>query len=1023
MTQFGLLADTCDFPGRLRTPIPHLRRNRALAGLLEERLGRVEGIRMVRASVVTGRLLVLYDPLQVALGGLLRLLRLLTKPPVYRLAASQTAATLEVGVAREKGAGVPDPGVARAKGAATAPAKVIPIGGPLRTGLSTQEALDLLKRHGPNALQSPPAPSFWIRLLEQFKDPMVITLLGGAGISIFAGRIRDALTISAILLLNAVVGASQQGKAEGSLDALRKMAAPQASVLRDGHVVIVPSAQVVPGDLLLLEAGDKVSADAQILEASSLAVDESMLSGESLPVSKCVADPGAPAEGGVGRPDMLFAGTSVTRGRCLARVTATGMRTEMGRIARMLGEGSEGRTPLQNRMDELGRTLVKGSLFVCAGVTLAGLLRGRPLVEMLLTGVSLAVAAIPEGLPTFVTLGLATGVRAMARKQALVRRLQAVETLGGATVICTDKTGTLTTNRMTVRLAYAGGRWYELEGTGYNPKGQIRSEGRAINPSRHPELLQLLRAGALCNNATLGCQPEGWTVVGDSTEGALLVAAAKAGLIALNLQAEQRRTAELPFEADRRRMSVICEGEGGRTIFTKGAPEAVLDACTHLLRKGKRLPLTTAHRTEILAAAASMAGRAYRVLAAGARSLKEGEEPAETGLTFLGLTGMTDPPRPEVSAALARCKRAGVQVIMLTGDHPRAAEAVGREIGLLGPGDLLLTGDEIGRLSDADLTRSIDRVRVCARVSPEQKLRVVRALRVRGHVVAMTGDGVNDAPAVREADIGIAMGINGTEVTKEAAGLVLADDNFATIVAAVEQGRVTYNNIRKAIRYLLASNIGEVVLMGAAVALGLPLPLIPLQILWLNLVGDGLPALALGAEPPDGTEMEQVPRPRSQSLFAEGLGGQIIRHGLQMGAAALGLFIWALRSGKALPVVRTITLCGLVLGQLFYMQRCRRVRRGATKSNPLASWALFGSLALLVGSVIPGPLQRMLQLAPLRWSEWAAAGIAGLAGSYLFTSEGGARRQFHGAVGAATHGGRNGIPGPVLVQAIRTASA
>lgn len=827
-------------------------------------------------------------------------------------------------------------------------------------------------------------PSFWHRLLDQFKDVMVVTLLTGAGISLLAGRLRDAITITAIVVFNAVVGATQAGSADGSIEALQRMSAPRARLLRDGRPVDLPVADVVPGDVLLLEAGDRIPADAQVLEASDSEADESLLTGESLPVAKQAAAAGAKPDGGLGRPDMLFAGTTLSRGRCVALVTATGMRTEMGRIARLLGDAKVGPTPLQTRMAELGRTLVKGSLLLCGGVVLAGLLRRQPLIDMLMTGISLAVAAIPEGLPTFVTLGLATGVRFMGRRKALVRRLQAVETLGSATVICSDKTGTLTANEMTVRQLCAGGRIYDVEGSGYSPQGAFSRDGMPVAAGEHPELMQLLSAAAICGNSHLEQSDKGWTVVGDATEGALLVAAAKAGIQPAELLRSYRRKLEVPFDAARRRMTVVCEGPEGLALYTKGAPETILPLCTHALRRGKRVRLTRAERQRIMKVADDMAGNAYRVLAAAHGRPTDGAS-LEAELTFLGLAGMMDPPRAEVPPALARCRRAGIRVVMLTGDHPRTAAAIAREIGLIRAGDLVLTGDDIGAMTDRQLYKCVERLRVCARVSPEQKLRFVRALRAHGHVVAMTGDGVNDAPAVREADIGIAMGIAGTEVTKEAASLILADDNFATIVAAVEQGRVTYNNIRKSVRYLLASNMGEMVVMGAAVALGLPLPLLPLQILWLNLVGDGLPALALSAEPADGTEMAQRPRPRSESIFAGGLGRQIVRHGLQLGAAALGLLVWALRIGKPLAVVRTLTLSTLVLGQLVYMIRTRRgaakARRTPRQRNPLAGWAVAGSAALLAGSVLLPPLRQMLQLAPLRPGEWAAAGLAAAIGN------------------------------------------
>ena len=943
-------ADAHHLPGRIRVPVRGLRGDRAFALRLQARLSRLPGVRLVHASPDSGRVLICYDP------------------------------------------GCLDPRLLPAAPRSAAPAP--PATPPAAGGLSTAEARSRLRRCGPNTLRSAPEPSFWQHFARELQGTMVLTLLGGAGLALLVGRVRDALTIGAVLGLNAAVGATQASKATGATAALRRMEAPEATVLRDGRPTVIPAAGVVPGDVLLLEAGCKVPADAVVVAAVRAEAEESMLTGESLPVAKWPAGTGAPGDGGCGRPDMVYAGTTITRGRVTAVVTATGMTTEMGRIAGLLDAAREAPTPLQQRMDELGRTLVKGALLVCGGLFAVGLLRGQPAADMFLTGVSLAVAAIPEGLPTFVSLALATGVQQMARRRALVRRLQAVETLGSATVICSDKTGTLTRNQMTVRQVYTGGQWFEVAGAGYDPQGAFLKRpagGRRgqmslrVDPRREPDLLPLLRAGALCNNAALQAGPEGWRVVGDTTEGALLAAAAKAGLQPPRLAAEHRRTAEIPFDSDRRRMTVVCAGPEGPCTFCKGAPEAVLAVCTGMARGDRRVPLTAPARRSILAAAEAMAGRAYRVLAlaCGPTAADGGNSTAdpEQGLTFLGLVGLMDPPRPEVPAAIARCRRAGIRVIMLTGDHPRTAAAVAEEIGLLQPGDLVTTGAELAAMSDSQLAGTIERLAVCARVSPEQKLRVVRALRSRGHVVAMTGDGVNDAPAVKEADIGVAMGKGGTEVTRAAASLVLADDNFATIVAAVEQGRVTYNNLRRSIRYLLASNVGELVVMSGALLLGLPLPLLALQLLWLNLVGDGLPALALGAEPADGTEMTVPPRPRCESLFAGGLGRQIVRHGLKMGLAGLGLFVWALWAGQPLPVVRTLTLCTLLLGQLLYVARCQGRRAGPQAGNRAAGWAVAGSAALLAASFLLAPLRRLLQLTPLPPGGWAIAGLAAAAGT------------------------------------------
>lgn len=860
----------------------------------------------------------------------------------------------------------------------------------VRLGLSSVQAYRQLARYGPNQLQAPPKPSFWQRLLRQFKDVMVGVLLAGAAIALVSGHVRDALTIGGVLVLNATIGAWQEGKADGAMEALKSISAPMARVVRDGMIREIDGRTVVPGDLLLLETGDRIAADGEILEHSAFAVEESMLTGESTAVEK---------EAGL----RVFAGTNVVRGRAVVQVTATGMATEMGRIATMLGTAKAGQTPLHRRMEELGRYILFGALSISALVVGIGLLRGQPFSAMLMVGISLAAAAIPEGLPTFVTLGLAAGVRQMAKRGAVVRELSAVETLGCATVICSDKTGTLTQNQMTVRQMYAGGERWEVSGSGFSPAGEFLANGRPIDPLGEASLRRLLILGTLCNNASLQEDPiHGWRVLGDMTEGALLVAASKAGIYAAELAQHQQRVAEVPFASERRRMSVVCRNtapvgvptEGWvehHLTCTKGAPEAVLEACTHIYRHGKVAPLTDGDRAQILQAAQEMASGALRVLGVAYRvslAAPAGELDTEVGLTFCGLVGMKDPPRPEIAAAVARCHRAGVKVMMLTGDHRFTAAAVAREIGLLTPQrSLVVTGSEIARWSDTELHARVEELAVCARVSPEQKLRIVRALKRRGHVVAMTGDGVNDAPAVKEADIGIAMGISGTDVTKQAAGLVLTDDNFATIVDAIEHGRSTYSNLRKAVRYLLASNLGEVVLMLATVLLGLPMPLLAIQLLWINMVGDGLPALSLIAEEPGPLVMNQPPRPRNESLFAHGLGRHTLVNGLQMGLAATGVYALALRLGKALPVARTMALVTVGVIQIAYLYRCRQELEHPDSTqapNRLVHKAAAATAVVLLGSLYVPFIQQTFALAPLGLSDWglvlagAAAGVVPL---------------------------------------------
>ncbi|MHB9144531.1 MAG: cation-translocating P-type ATPase [Symbiobacteriia bacterium] len=914
-----------------------------------------------------------------------------------------------------------------------APHHLFPVTTPVdwERGLAPAEAQARLQHFGPNALREQPKPSFLQLVLEQLRDVTVLFLLGGTGVALFVGRLRDALTIGAVVVLNAFIGAAQQGKADSSLDALKKLSAPASRVVRGGMEVLVPTDSLVPGDVLVLEAGDRVPADGVLLRASNFEVEEAILTGESLPVTKAagpclIAPPTAEERSVLERVDMVFMGTSIVRGRARAMVTATGMATEVGQIALMLESSENARTPLQTRMDELGHSLLLGSLAICGSVALAGLLRGMPVLDVLMTAIGLAVAAVPEGLPTFVTIGLAMGVHQMAKRRALVRVLSAVESLGSVTVICSDKTGTITHNQMVIRSLYTAAGWYEITGSGYRPEGTIlrggtgssagagegadlgARTGDAAAPAdlkAAPDLMRLLLVGALCNDARL-VEPDGpsgqddWSVVGDPAEGALLVAAVKGGLEIDRLAETYVRQAEIPFDSDRRRMSVLVHDDAGRRLLcVKGAPETILPLCSQVMHGGEEHPLDAAARSEIAAATAAMAGRALRVLALAYCPLADNPDPApssrssdaphldelESGLTFAGLAGMMDPARKEIRPALDRCRRAGIRVLILTGDHRATAAAVGSDIGLVESTDEVASGDELDSLDDESLALAVDQMRVLARISPRQKLRVVKALKRRGHVVAMIGDGVNDAPALREADIGIAMGRTGTDVARHASGLVLADDNFSTVLAAVEQGRTTYANIRKAIYYLLASNMGEVVLMFASSVSGLPLALTPVQLLWVNMVGDGLPAVALNYEPSQAGVMDRPPRPREQSVFDGGLKEKILSHGLQMGVAAAGLYAISLGLGIPLATARTMALSSLATGQLLHLFESRlaveRTPGVLPPPNPMIGAAAGVSLAMLVGSLYTPGLRRVFDLTPLGAGQWLAVLLAAVAGS------------------------------------------
>jgi Ca2+-transporting ATPase len=883
-------------------------------------------------------------------------------------------------------------------------------------GLSSAEAEQRLRQGGANQLQEGSRTPLYAVFLDQFKDFMVAILFVATLISFILGEYLDAITIIAIILINGVLGFIQEAKAERSLQALKELASPMARVMREGKLTLVPAAQLVPGDLVLLEAGDRVPADMRIFAANRLEVEESALTGESVPVAKTektLASQKADSIPLGDQKNLAFMGTMVTGGTGRGVVIATGMNTEIGKIAHLMGQSASAETPLQARLEQMGKILVGVAIVLTLVVILAGVWHGHDLFTMFLAGVSLAVAAIPEGLPAIVTVALALGVQRMIRRNAIVRKLPSVETLGCATVICSDKTGTLTQNKMTVTHVWHSDLLHEVTGRGYEPEGAFTLHGRQVNLSRDGTLRQLLRIAERCNNARLSCdeQPERkglgigkkgrtWQVLGDPTEGALLVLAAKGqpGQAGRAGQASVR-VDEIPFDSERKMMSVVEKGTDGKCVLlTKGAVEAVLSRSTHILWKEEVKPLTHQLRQRILQQTEQMAAQALRVLGFAYKPLQDYRAglPAvalENGLVFVGLAGMIDPPREEVRQAIALCHQAGIKTVMITGDHYVTAYAIARQIGLLRGAGEVLEGRDLNKMTDEELAASVDRVAVFARVSPEHKLRIVRALQRKGHVVAMTGDGVNDAPAVKTADIGIAMGIAGTDVTKEAADLVLRDDNFATIVAAVEEGRNIYDNIRKFIRYLLASNVGEILVMFFAMLMGLPLPLVPIQILWVNLVTDGLPAMALGVDPPEADTMHQAPRDRKENIFGRGLGWKIISRGFLIGAMTLAAFWLTLRENPAdLVHAQTVAFVTLVMAQLIHVFDCRShysVFHRNVFENKFLVGAVLSSVVLVLGVVYLDQLQPIFKTTDLSLRDWSlilvAAGVptfvAGIAGA------------------------------------------
>jgi Ca2+-transporting ATPase len=852
-------------------------------------------------------------------------------------------------------------------------------------GLTQREARQRWERWGPNTVVAQRPTSACTLFLRQLADTMVLVLLGATAVSLLLGEWGDGVTILAIVLLNAVLGLVQESRAQQALRALERLNAPACVVLRDGLPRQLSATELVPGDVILLEAGSRVPADARVLEAAGLAVDESLLTGESRPAGK---GPGThpPDTPAAERSNVVHLGTAVVRGRGKALVVATGMRTQLGRIAELIRTRREEPTPLQRRLEELGKYLVAACLALCAGVVAVGIARGEAPYRMLLVGVSLAVAAIPEGLPAVVTIALAVGVQRMIRRRAVIRRLPAVETLGCATVVVTDKTGTLTRNELAVRRLFVGERLLRPQGRGFV------GESGQVWPAQDRALELALLAGALCNDASIAAGRE-W---GDPTEVALLREAARAGIIPELRRWE--RLAEVPFEPERRHMRVRCRTGREQAAYLKGAPEVVLGKCSFWQRNREREGLDDAAVGRIQAAAEAMADGALRVLALAWQPLPAGGggQVPPAGYTFLGLVGLADPPRPEVGEALARCRRAGIRVLMATGDHPRTAAALAEEVGLTDPPVRVRQGRELEELEPAALGRAVEECAVWARVSPGQKLRLVEALHRQGRVVAMTGDGVNDAPALKAADIGVAMGRGGTDVAREAADMVLADDNFATIVAAVEEGRAVYDNVRKFVRYLLACNTGEVLVMLLAVAIGLPVPLLPLQILWVNLVTDGLPALALGVDPREPGIMERPPRPGSESIFARGLAGKILGRGLLIAAGTLAVFTWGMISGD-LALARTLALAALAVSQLFHSFDCRSERRSILElgltGNPYLLGAVGFSGALLLLAIYGPGMERVFGTVPLDAGEWAAVLGVSAAGSAAFALQRGAGRR------------------------------
>lgn len=845
-------------------------------------------------------------------------------------------------------------------------------------GLTEKEAKIRFDTFGPNELTAKKRTGPLEILFNQFKDIFILMLLVAITISISVGETTDAMTIGIIVVLNAVVGFFQEYRAERALEAMREMTAPKARVLRDGDLKTISAIEVVPGDILLLEEGDRISADARLLDVIDLRMDEAVLTGESTSAEKNVSS--VDLETAVAdRRNMVFMATHVVLGRGQAVVTSTGMNTEFGRIAEIVQTTRVEDTPLKVKLNKFAKKLAAIIVAICAAIFIVEALRGETLVESFLIAIALAVSAVPEGLPAVLTVTLALGARELAKRNAVMRRLASVETLGSTTVICSDKTGTLTRGEMTVRKIYTDGKEIEVTGVGYQPQGQFLVENTPIEPLRDPSLELVLRIGALCNNARLDLKLEP-RIIGDPTEGSLIVAGFKAGLTLEKLNQEYPRLQEIPFSSERKRMTTVnFAPESQMIVCNKGAPETVLERCTFVLKDGKKTSITEDDRVRILRANAQMASEALRVLGMAYKILPKDvseihREELETGLIFAGLAGMIDPPREEAISANRLCEEAGIKTVMITGDHRLTAVAVAKEMGMIDDDSIVLAGAELDRLSDEKFEEMVEGVRVYARVSPEHKQRIVKALQSRGHIVAMTGDGVNDAPALKHADIGVAMGITGTDVTREAADMVLVDDNFASIVSAIRGGRIIYDNIRKFAFFLMRCNFDEIFVIGTFALLNLPLPLLPAMILWLNLVTDGGPAIALSVDPPTEDVMKRPPRDPKEGVLHGKIASIIASFIFQVLGTALLFYVAYFVWGDPIEKARTMAFMEASFFELIVVWNSRSDKKNAFKvgftSNKYLLASVLIGMALSISLVHVPVLAAMFNLVPLTLSEW-----------------------------------------------------
>ncbi len=854
----------------------------------------------------------------------------------------------------------------------------------LSNGLSNKEAVERLVKYGKNELEAQAKKSFVSKLLAQFADFLIIILLIAAGISAFVGEKEDAVVILAIVVINAVLGIYQEGKAEKSVEALQKLSAPNAKVIREGNLITLPAADIVPGDIVVLEAGDIIPADIRLIESSNMKVEEASLTGESVPVEK---DAKAQIVGSVGigdRHNMGFSSTIVTYGRGKGVVISTGHDTEIGNIATKIQTYDDEETPLQLKLNQLGKVLGTLTIIICIIVFLVGLIQGREVLKMLLTSISLAVAAIPEGLPAIVTIVLSIGMNRMAGKNAIVKKLLAVETLGATSVICSDKTGTLTQNEMTVVNAFVDDSILDIEGGGYEPYGDVKLNGRKLNINSLPNLRNLVSIGSLANDAQLDNSSGSYKIIGDPTEGAIITFAGKLGQTVGQLNMIYPRVGELPFDSARKMMTTFHSNYiNGRIVsFTKGAPDIVISKCTKIALNGKIIDFTDELKNKVLSVNKKFARSALRVLSMAYKVWNEVPEHltfdlVENEMIFVGLVGMIDPARPEVKESIKLCKAAGIDTVMITGDYKETAYAIAKDLGMVESESQAIMGDELDKYSDKELRQVVKNTKVYARVSPEHKVKIVTALKENGQITSMTGDGVNDALALKKADIGVAMGITGTDVAKNTADVILTDDNFATIVNAVEEGRIIFSNIKKFVFFLLSCNIGEILLVFVSILIGWEVPLLPIQLLWLNLVTDSFPAMALGVEKAEPGIMNQPPRDTKTPILDRSMMGGIVFQAVAIALASLLSFYWAARmygTGSGLVHVRTVVFTTLITAELLRAFSSRSQTYTLFKiglfSNMRMIQAVFVSFALTVLVLYIPVCNEIFDVMPLTLHDW-----------------------------------------------------